>query len=94
MTTASHATHKEMINSPQRWSAWPLLPLVQRKDGQTDYGLITPDYPNVVIKSLLFLVNPANIVLTQLENDGAVPGMKTIHYVDVDAMLNDGWEVD
>jgi hypothetical protein len=94
MTRASHATHKEMINTPTRWPAWPLLPLVQRKNGHTDYGIITPDYPNVVIKALVFFVNSTEVVLTQLDNDGEVPGMEIIRYQDVDAMLDDSWEVD
>lgn len=95
MTTAPYKPDKEMILTPLRWPCWPMLPLVQRGTGsRSNLGFITPDYPNIVIKATIFSVNPTAIVRTQLENDGEVPGIETIVYSDVDAMLDDNWRVD
>jgi hypothetical protein len=90
---------KEMIESPGRWPMWPMLPLKKVGSQYAELpmkertGLITPDFPNIVIHEIIFRVN-VNLVIHQLQHDGDVEGIKTTKYQDIDAMLDDGWTVD
>jgi hypothetical protein len=81
------------------WPRWPVLPMVRRGDHPTrlNAGLITADYPHILIAANLFEVDPAKLAIHQLSNDGKVfrdgEDITTV-YTDVQALLDDGWEVD
>jgi hypothetical protein len=89
---------KQMIKNPKDWPQWPILP-IKRSGHFSDpdnmgFGLITPDYPTVVIHLLLFQVDKINLVIHQLAHDGEITGAKTTQYQDIDGLLDDGWTVD
>ena len=87
----------EMIQDPLRWPCWPVLPMKRARDGRHELGLVTADYPHVLIRVGLFEADPTKLVLHQLSNDGKVlrEGKDiTTAYTDVQALLDDGWIVD
>lgn len=97
-TTRAKVDHDRITNQVLNWPAWPILPMKRTLTGQhgqwPELGVITADYPNIVICLNMFEVNRINLVLHQLSNDGEVEDVKTYKYQDVWAMLDDGWVVD
>lgn len=76
----------EMINNPDLWPLWPVLPLknpreVDPVDGtKPNLGFIVHGQPTVVVIGVMLLTN-----LTTARRRG---------YSSVEALLEDGWEVD
>ena len=51
LNAAERKKHIEMIENPQAWPNWPILPMKRYVDGQHDAGFsVTADYPLVVLK--------------------------------------------
>lgn len=94
----------QFIAVPTQWPYWPCLPVKHRSRDTClidNNGWVTADYPSIVLKTK----PTARGVLIQLEIEQtptAVHESVQLLYTDnviarydtVDAMLDDGWEVD
>lgn len=86
---------KQMIENPNRWPFWPVLPIKRRRAlDRPEVAVITPDYPAIVIHVGLYEVDRVKLVIHQLNRGGDVEGARITKYTDVDALLDDGWVVD
>jgi hypothetical protein len=78
-------TDKEMILSPNSWPSWPILPMKRSGNQSPSCGLIVGD-PN---NGKVYFVPGANIWHIDdefIKNNGS--------FVQVDALLAQGWTVD
>lgn len=80
-----------LIRNPLRWPAYPFLPLVRRRgDGNMpDLGLLIAPEESVIWDLNLYSL-PRSGKLSDLRASSTV----LARYETVEAMLEDGWEVD
>ena len=79
---------KEFINHPDKWPAWPLLPM-KKSDGHGDneFAIIaevmsdSPWSMTLYLKANIFMMKPLKDYIKKV-------------YTSTDEMLNDGWRVD
>jgi hypothetical protein len=76
----SVSKHLEMMNNPDRWPVWPLLPLIKGKD---ELGVLLQSEGGYVV--LL-----ANLYMLPKALDRA----PQIKYASTEAIVADGWMVD
>lgn len=74
--------HKLMMQSPDYWQRWPLLPVKRDIGKDREVGVLLDRKP--------YLVYLVNLWAVQDGLDGA----ESIEYESVDAVLADGWIVD
>lgn len=110
LTAAERKEHKAMLEDPQRWPYWPILPM-KRSGGDAGF-CVTADYPTIVLKQFL---NAKGILLQMSCEEEGLPvlghpgkvqhapdNLKKMYeadivhkrYEDIDGMLDDGWRVD
>lgn len=88
MATIPEREDAEMIANPDRWPAWPILPVKRRgwMDDDCNLGVVLDEGT----RSTVYHVNICDLPKTQ---EGWIGAAKT-HYATVEAMLKDGWIVD
>ncbi len=91
MTTIDRIDDQRMMEHPERWPRWPVLPIKRRMDhGLPDYAVmlaIEHHGTTVVHINLSYISNGKT--LNQIVEDSA-----TTVYPDIDSLLDDGWIVD
>ena len=84
--TNKQLQHIAAINSPDKWFAYPLMPLTKKANG---------DFPTlgVIHKDNLTTVKFANLFMLPLDKKSfnELPGEE---YSSIEDLVNDGWEVD
>lgn len=77
----------EMINSPDLWPCWPLLPLKNPK-------MDDPNMPGTSAPGVIIYTNPTRVILGCMFLMNFTDDTPSIQYESVQAMLDAGWIVD
>lgn len=90
--TKTRDDDKYMVLTPDLWPCWPVLPVKRYVDEVLEVGIIVDRIDERDVSRTLY-----RIALPQLTSGPLAPQLEnvpSIVYVDVDALLDDGWVVD
>lgn len=83
----SRKRDKEMMTDSSRWPKFPYLPLIRRKNGKMECGVLVHD---PVDKN----VSPTVLLANLYSTDDEKKKCDLLSYQDFDCLLADGWMVD
>ncbi|MGO9137240.1 MAG: hypothetical protein ACLP9S_04565 [Syntrophales bacterium] len=78
---------KEMMTDPSKWPKFPYLPLLRRKNGKMECGVLVYDSVDKEVKPVVLLANIHSSDDEKKQSD-------LLSYESFDYLLDDGWEVD
>ena len=77
-------TDRAMIQNPDDWPRWPILPMKRRRHGGSEMGIILAGHSTMIYHCNMF--DP------RLKTDHA--SIKKTNYATVTDLLADGWMID